>query len=91
MRSISKHNEMPQKGILEIELFDVWGMDFMGPFSSSRGNRFILVTVDYVFEWVKALTYPNADSVVVRIFFKKTIFQRFGVPSVVISAAGLTL
>jgi hypothetical protein len=39
---------MSQKGILEIELFDVWGVDFMGSFPSSCGNRFILVTVDYV-------------------------------------------
>ncbi|KAI9078484.1 hypothetical protein K1719_039580 [Acacia pycnantha] len=41
--NISKRHEMPQSGILEVELFDVWGMDFMGPFPSSRGNKYILV------------------------------------------------
>ena len=32
MGKISKKQEMPLKGILEIEIFDVWGIDFMGPF-----------------------------------------------------------
>ncbi|KAL4324503.1 hypothetical protein GQ457_11G026440 [Hibiscus cannabinus] len=30
--NISKRNEMPLQNILEVELFDVWGIDFMGPF-----------------------------------------------------------
>ncbi|XP_070056799.1 uncharacterized protein [Nicotiana tomentosiformis] len=29
---ISKKNEMPLTTILEIDIFDVWGIDFMGPF-----------------------------------------------------------
>ena len=33
--NISNRNEMPLKNILEIESFDVWGIDFMGPFPSS--------------------------------------------------------
>nr|GEY17815.1 reverse transcriptase domain-containing protein [Tanacetum cinerariifolium] len=36
---ISQRDEMPQNSIL-CEIFDVWGIDFMGPFSSSRGNKF---------------------------------------------------
>jgi len=36
--------------MLEIELFDVWGIDFMGPFTSLFGNKYILVVVDYVFK-----------------------------------------
>ncbi|KAL4272007.1 hypothetical protein GQ457_13G015500 [Hibiscus cannabinus] len=36
--NISKRNEMPLQNILEVELFDVWGIDFMGPFPSSFGN-----------------------------------------------------
>ncbi|CAA7053987.1 unnamed protein product [Microthlaspi erraticum] len=31
MGNISKRNEMPQNFILEVEVFDVWGIDFMGP------------------------------------------------------------
>ena len=48
MGNISKKQEMPLKGILEVELFDVWGIDFMGPFPSSLGYKYILVMVDYI-------------------------------------------
>nr|GEU90005.1 reverse transcriptase domain-containing protein [Tanacetum cinerariifolium] len=44
---ISQHDEMPQNAIQVYEIFDVWGIDFMGPFSSSRGNKYILVAIDY--------------------------------------------
>ncbi|GJS27960.1 reverse transcriptase domain-containing protein [Tanacetum coccineum] len=40
---ISQRDEMPQNAIQVCEIFDVWGIDFMGPFSSSRGNKYILV------------------------------------------------
>ena len=49
--NISKRHEMPQTGILEVELFDVWGIDFMGPFPTSCGMKYILVAVDYVSKW----------------------------------------
>ncbi len=42
---------MPLYGILEVELFDVGGIDFMGPFPSSFSNKYILVGVDYVSKW----------------------------------------
>jgi len=38
---ISKHNMMPLNPILKVELFDVWGIDFMGPFSRSFGHQYI--------------------------------------------------
>ena len=44
--NFSRKHEMPLKGILEVEIFDVWGIDFMGPFPSSLGNKYILVMVD---------------------------------------------
>ena len=48
MGNISKRHEMPLQGILVVQLFDVWGMDFMGPFPVSFGNIYILLAVDYV-------------------------------------------
>jgi len=33
---------------LKVEIFDVWGIDFMGPFPNFFGNQFIFVAVDYV-------------------------------------------
>ncbi|KAF8109259.1 hypothetical protein N665_0099s0010 [Sinapis alba] len=53
--NITKRNEMPQNPILEVEVFDVWSIDFMGPFPSSFGNEYILVSVDYVSKWVEAI------------------------------------
>nr|GEU29874.1 reverse transcriptase domain-containing protein [Tanacetum cinerariifolium] len=44
---ISQRDEMPQNTIQVCEIFDVWGIDFMGSFPSSKGNKYILVAVDY--------------------------------------------
>ena len=60
----------------------------MGPFPSSRGNKYILVAVDYVSKWVEAMVSPTNDSRVVIKLFKKVIFPRFGVPNVIISDNG---
>ncbi|CAM8926240.1 unnamed protein product [Rhodiola kirilowii] len=79
---------MPEQGMLEVEIFDVWRIDFMGPFPPSYGNHDILVAVDYVSKWVEALVSPNCDAKVVAKLFKKVIFPRFGVPRTVISDGG---
>ncbi|WZZ26788.1 hypothetical protein YC2023_010189 [Brassica napus] len=86
--NITKRNEMPQNPILEVEVFDVWGIDFKGPFPSSFGNKYILIAVDYVSKWVEAVASPTNDSRVVIKMFKGTIFPRFGVPRVFISDGG---
>ena len=45
---ISKRQQLPFNPILMIELFDVWGIDFMGPFVIIHGKKYILLAVDYV-------------------------------------------
>ena len=40
MGNIRKRNEMPQQGILVVQIFGVWGIDFIGPFSPSFGDIF---------------------------------------------------
>ncbi|KAL4282046.1 hypothetical protein GQ457_03G016260 [Hibiscus cannabinus] len=86
--NISKRNEMPLQNILEVELFDVWGIDFMGPFPSSFGNLYILLAVDYVSKWVEAVATTHNDAKTVQRFIKKNIFTRFGTPRVRISDEG---
>ncbi|GKB25781.1 reverse transcriptase domain-containing protein [Tanacetum coccineum] len=72
---------MPQNPIQNCEIFDVWGINFIGSFTSSRGNKYILVAVDYVSKWVEAPT--NDARVVVK--FLKQLFSRFGTPRAIIS------
>ena len=61
--------------ILVVDLFDVWGIDFMGPFPSSLGYLYILVGVDYVSKWVEAVPCWAADSRVVLKFLKERIYS----------------
>ncbi|XP_070054932.1 uncharacterized protein [Nicotiana tomentosiformis] len=74
---ISKKNEIPLTTILEIDIFDVWGTDFMGSFVSTYGNTYILVAVDYMSKWVEAVSLPNNEARTVVAFLKKNIFTRF--------------
>ncbi|GJX26857.1 reverse transcriptase domain-containing protein [Tanacetum coccineum] len=81
---ISQRDEMPQNSIQVYEIFDVWGIDFMGSFPSSRGNKYILVAVDYLSKWVEAKALPTNDARVVCKFLK-SLFARFGAPRAIIS------
>ncbi|GJR01925.1 reverse transcriptase domain-containing protein [Tanacetum coccineum] len=74
---VSQRDEMPQNSIQVCEIFDVWGIDFMGPFPSSKGNKYILVAVDYLSKWVEAKALPTNDARVICKFLK-SLFARFG-------------
>ena len=76
---------MPLHGILVVHLFDVWGIDFMGPFSASFGNLYILLVVDYVSKWVEAAACPKNDANKVVGFLQRNILSRFGAPRTIIS------
>ncbi|GKG01276.1 reverse transcriptase domain-containing protein, partial [Tanacetum coccineum] len=78
---------MPQNAIQVCEIFNIWGIDFMGPFPSSRGNKYILVAVDYLSKWVKEKALPTNDAQVVCKFLK-SLFARFGTPRAIISDRG---
>nr|GFA29198.1 reverse transcriptase domain-containing protein [Tanacetum cinerariifolium] len=84
---ISQRDEMPQNAIQVCEIFDVWGRDFMGPFPNSKGNKYILVAVDYLSKWVEAKALPTNDARVV-VKFLKSVFFRFGTPKAIISDHG---
>jgi len=45
---ISKRDMKPLNRILEVEIFDVWGINSIGPFPIFFGNQYILVAVDCV-------------------------------------------
>ena len=86
--NISRKHEMPLNNILVCEVFDVWGIDFMGPFPKCFSKEYILVTVDYVSKWVEAIALQKNDAKYVMKFLKKNIFTRFGIPRALISDEG---
>lgn len=78
---------MPQNPIVNCEIFDIWGIDFMVPFPSSYWHRYILGIVNYVSWWVEVQALPTNDNRVVVRFLKKLI-SLFGMPRAIISDRG---
>ncbi|GKB92578.1 reverse transcriptase domain-containing protein, partial [Tanacetum coccineum] len=60
--NISSRNEMPQNNIHVCEVFDVWGIDFMGPFPQSRGNKYKFVAIRICAKWSKLQALPTKDA-----------------------------
>ena len=82
--NISKRDEMPMRPILEVEIFDLWEIDFMGPFPPSDGKEYILVAVDYVSKWVEAIPIRTNDPQEVLQFITRCIFAHYGCPRAII-------
>ncbi|GJU11203.1 reverse transcriptase domain-containing protein [Tanacetum coccineum] len=80
-------NVFDPKELMNFPLETGWDIDFMGPFPSSRGNKYILVAVDYLSKWVEAKALPTNDARVV-VKFLKSLFSRFGAPRAIISDRG---
>ena len=86
MGNISRKDEPPMHPILEVELFDLWGLDFMGPFPPPYNNLHILLAVDYVSKWVEAIPTRTNDAKVVAQFLRS--HSRFGTPRALITDNG---
>jgi hypothetical protein len=78
--NISQRNGMPLKYNLQIDLFDVWGIYFIGPIKNSHGFEHILVMVDYVFKWVEDMPCHKASMEESITMIKSMIFPRFSTP-----------
>ena len=86
--SISERDEPPMRTIIEVELFDLWGMNFLGPFPYSFSNLYILLAVDYVSKCVEAIPTRTNDASVVVKFLHNHIFTRFGTLRALITDGG---
>nr|GEU31380.1 reverse transcriptase domain-containing protein [Tanacetum cinerariifolium] len=69
---ISQRDEMHENAIQVCKIFDIWGIDFMGSFPSSRGNKYILVAVYYLSKWVEAKALPTNYARVVMLKYDVT-------------------
>jgi hypothetical protein len=87
-RNINTRDIMPLTSNLQIYIFDVWGINFMGPFPNSEGCKYILVVVDYVFKCVEALPCWATDAIHSKKMFHEVIFPMYEVPRIVISDGG---
>jgi hypothetical protein len=87
-RNINTRDAMPLTSNLLIDIFDVWGIDFMGPFPNSEGCEYIFVAVDYVSKRVEALPCRVVDALHSKRMFHEVIFPRYRVPRIVISDGG---
>ena len=78
----------PLQGILVVQIFDVRGIDIMGPFPSSFGNLYILLSMDYASKWVEAIPCPRNDANTVFGFIQRNILSIFGAPETIITDEG---
>jgi hypothetical protein len=86
--NINKRDAMSLTLNLQIDIFDVWAIDFMGPFPNSEGYEYIFVVVDYVSKWVEALPCQAVDAMHSKKMFHDVIFLRYRVSRRVISDGG---
>jgi hypothetical protein len=86
--NINIRDAMPLTSNLQIDIFDVQGIDFMGPFPNSESCKYILVVVDYVSKWVEALPCWAIDAMHSKRMFHEIIFPRYGVPRIIIGDGG---
>ena len=79
---------MLMRSILEVEIFELWGIDFMGFFPSLDGKEYILVAVDYVSKWVKVIPTRTNDHQEELRLVTRCIFAQYGCPRAIISDGG---
>ena len=76
MGNINRRNEMPLQGIMVVQIFDLWGIDFMGPFTPLFGTLYIFLAMDYVSKWVEAIAFPINDAITVVGLIQKNVLSR---------------
>jgi transposase InsO family protein len=86
--NINSRDTMPLTNNLQIELFDVWRIDYRGLFPKSKNYEYILVAVDYASKWVEAIPCRPANAKNSKKIFEEIIFPRFRVPRMAISDGG---
>ncbi|XP_058746025.1 uncharacterized protein LOC131618886 [Vicia villosa] len=71
--------------------FRGWALDLIGEIrpTSSKGQRYILVGIDYFTKWVEAVPLVNVDQETVIDFIQRKILYRFGIQETITTNQGL--
>lgn len=88
MGKIGRKDMTPLTPVIVVDIFDIWGIDFMGLFPNLFGNEYILLCMDHVSKWVKAMSTRTNESKVVMRFLRRNIFARYNMPRAIISDQG---
>ncbi|KMQ82513.1 gag-pol polyprotein, partial [Lasius niger] len=88
-----KHDQTPKAGLLmSVEPTcpgEMWGVDLIGPLpTSSRGNMYVLVAVDYYSKWVEIFPLRVANIKIISRHLVRDVFSRFGFPKFMLSDNG---
>src|SRR6266542_3395767 len=87
-RKITDENELHSIRIKEP--FYQWGIDIVGPLTeTSRGNKYIVVAIDYFTKYPEARVLTNANAKSVANFIYENIICRHGCPRRIISDRGM--
>eukprot|EP00253_Pinus_taeda_P028240 PITA_28240 len=80
---------MPLQPQVTLELFEKWGMDFVGPINlPSRQRSYIIVCTDYLTKWVETKAIKAATEKKVAKFLRENIFYKFGYPRELVTDQG---
>jgi transposase InsO family protein len=78
-----------KRTIETVDVFERWGIDIVGPLPvTERGNRYIVVAMDYFTRWPEAKPLKSANAETVATFIYEEIICRYGAPKVIQSDQG---
>ena len=87
-RGTQKQNNM-KRTIAPSDIFERWGVDIVGPLlATEKGNRYIIVAMDYFSRWPEAKAVKRANAEQVADFVYERIICRYGAPKVIQSDQG---
>ena len=78
MGRLTMRDMIPINPINVMDIFDVWAIDFMGPFPNSFGNKYILFRMDFVSKWVKVIPMWTNETKIIVTFLRKNIITIMG-------------
>ncbi|XP_055962316.1 uncharacterized protein LOC130015692 [Mercurialis annua] len=69
--------------------FATWGIDILGPFTATTGQKkFLIVAVDHFTKWIEVEAVSTITEARIRDFFWRQIVCRFGIPRALITDNG---